>query len=183
MASAVDRAVEAIHLGRFVIVGHSYSGAVVATYAARHSEKVAGVIYIDAAASALALSGEQKERLSASLRADKMRVVRGWFAPMLKGSSQDVQEEVLASVERTPTEVFFGALMSLSAYDAQTVVNAYSGPRLAIVAADLESAASFQKQFPAIPAVRISGAGHWLMLDKPRDVEAAIDAFLARVPR
>jgi pimeloyl-ACP methyl ester carboxylesterase len=71
--------------------------------------------------------------------------------------------------------------MSLGAYDPKTLINAYHGPRLAIAAADIESPASFQKQFPEIEAVRISGAGHWVMLDKPEEVNAALDAFLRQL--
>lgn len=181
MAAAIDSAVKAIHLDRFVIVGHSYGGAVVAKYAATHPEKVAGVVYLDAAATAVTLTQQQRDQFTAGLRADKMRVVRVWFAPMLKPSSDRVRDEVFASVERTAIDPFIGALSSLGAYDPKTLVNAYRGPRLAIAAADIESPAAFQKQFPEIEAVRIAGAGHWVMLDKPDEVNSALDAFLRKL--
>ncbi len=183
MVNAIDRAVTAIHLDRFVIVGHSYGGAVVAEYAATHSERVAGVIYLDSAAARLTLGEEQQNRLAAALRADRMKVVRAWFAPMLKTSAQSVSDAVFASVERSTPEAFSAALLSLTAFDAKSVVDAYQGPRLAIVASDLESPASFQQQFPGIKAVRIANAGHWLMLDKPEEVNAAIETFLAGLRR
>jgi pimeloyl-ACP methyl ester carboxylesterase len=179
IANAIDRAVTAIRLDRFVIAGHSYGGAVVAKYAAMHPEKVAGVIYVDSAAGAITLSEAQQNQFLAALRADRMKVVRAWFAPLLKPSPQSVSDAVFASVERSTPEAFIGALLSLTSYDAKALVDAYHGPRLAIVAADLETPASFQKQFPAIEAVRIANAGHWLMLDKPEEVNAAIDRFLA----
>jgi pimeloyl-ACP methyl ester carboxylesterase len=168
-------------IGRFVIVGHSYAGAVVARYAADHPEKVAGVVYVDAAASALPLTKEQKDKLSAALHADKMRVVRTWFSPMLKSSAEAVQKEVFDSVEKTATDAFAGALFSLSDFDAKTLIETYHGPELAIAAADLETPAAFQKQFPEVEVIRISKAGHWLMLDKPEEVNAALDSFLATV--
>jgi pimeloyl-ACP methyl ester carboxylesterase len=183
MVKAIDRAVTAIHLDHFVIVGHSYGGAVVAKYAAAHPEKVAGVVYVDSAAAAITLSEAQQNQFLAALRANRMQVVRAWFAPMLKPSPQSVSDAVFASVERSVPEAFIGALLSLTSYDAKSLVDAYHGPRLAIVAADLENPASFQKQFPAIEAVRIAGAGHWLMLDKPDEVNAAIDRFLAGLRR
>ena len=117
-----------------------------------------------------------------ALRADKMRVVRAWFAPMLKSSSEVVQQQVFSAVEATRTDVFLAALMSLTVYDAKGIVTSYRGPRLSIAAADLETPGSFQSQFPEIPAVRIPGAGHWLMLDKPAEVNAALDEFLAAIP-
>ena len=176
MVSAIDRSL--VRVPKFVLAGHSYGGAVTAAYAATHPEKVAGVIYIDAAASALPLGAEQEARLASALRADKMAVVRRWFEPMLKPSPEAVRKAVLTSVEKTSTDVFLGALLSLKAYDAKKLVGAYSGPRLAIAATDLETPAAFQKQFPEIPAIGISGAGHWLMLDKPDEVNAAIERFL-----
>jgi pimeloyl-ACP methyl ester carboxylesterase len=181
MAAAIDGTVHAIGVHRFVIVGHSYGGPVVATYAAAHPEKVAGVIYVDAAAAALPLTAEQKQQVIAAIARDKMAVVRAWFAPLLKVSSDAVREQVFASVEKTPAAAFTGALMSLIDYDPKAAVNAYHGPRLALVASDVPNPASFDKVFPDVESVAIAGAGHWLMLDKPDEVNAAIDRFLAKV--
>lgn len=178
MAAAIDRAVDRLRLPRFVLVGHSYAGAVVATYAAAHPEKVAGVVYLDAAGAGLSLSADQKERFLSAIRANKMQVVRGWFAPMLKGSPPEVQEEVFASVEKTSTEALIAALTSLIGYDAKAVGGAYTGPRLAIAATDVETPTSFHKQFPDVRTVAITGAGHWVMLDQPAEVNAAIEEFV-----
>ena len=49
MADDVEAVANAIGLKRFVIVGHSYGGAVVAQYVAKHPERIAGVVYADAA--------------------------------------------------------------------------------------------------------------------------------------
>ena len=181
MASAIDSATKAAGIDRFVLAGHSYAGGVIAKYAADHPQRVAGVVYVDAAASALPLTPQQKDQVSAALRADKMKVVHAWFAPLLKPSAEAVQKEVFESVEQTDTESFIGALMSLIDFDAKTLVRAYRGPVLAIAAADLETPASFQKQFPDVEVIRIANAGHWLMLDKPDEVNAALDAFLAKI--
>jgi pimeloyl-ACP methyl ester carboxylesterase len=71
-----------------------------------------------------------------------------------------------------------GALTSLTSWDPQARINAYAGPRFAIVAADVANPLAFDTQFPDVRSVRISGAGHWLMLDKPDEVTAAIEAFV-----
>jgi pimeloyl-ACP methyl ester carboxylesterase len=183
MAAAIDAAVVASKVNHFVIVGHSYGGAVVATYVAAHPDKVAGVVYLDAAASALPLTAEQKAQFGAALRANKMAIVRAWFAPMLTPSSDRVKEEVFASVEKTSADAVVAALMSLADFDAKTLINAYRGPRMAIVASALENPASFQKQFPDVRAVNVAGAGHWIMLDKPAEVNAALEAFVDGLPR
>jgi len=181
-AEAVDAAVTSIGLKRFVVVGHSYGGAVAATYAAAHPDKVAAVIYADSAASVPAMSPPMQKFVDA-LRADRMKVTRMWFAPMLKPSSQAVQDRVFATVEKSKVDAFAGALERLAGYDAKSVVNAYPGPKFVIYAADIESPQSFHPQFPDFPAEKITGAGHWLMLDKPDAFNAALDKFLAQVPR
>jgi pimeloyl-ACP methyl ester carboxylesterase len=179
-AAAVDAAVSSIGLKRFVVVGHSYGGAVAATYAAAHPEKVAAVIYADSAASVPAMSPPMQKFVDA-LRADRMKVTRIWFAPMLKPSSQAVQDRVYATVEKSKVDAFAGALERLAGFDAKTVVNAYPGPKFVIYAADIESPASFRPQFPDLPAIKLTGTGHWLMLDKPDEFNAALDKFLAQV--
>lgn len=183
MTDALDAAMDRIGLRRFVIVGHSYGGAVVAKYAAAHPQKVAGVVYVDAAAARVPLTEEQKVKVGAAMRADKMKVVRTWFAPMLAPSTDAVRQEVLGSVEKTPVDAFLSAFLSLTEYDAKTLVAAYQGPRLAIVAADIETPMSFQKQFPEIRSVPFRGVGHWLMLDDPEALNRALDAFLETVGR
>lgn len=183
MAEAVDRATAKLGLKRFVLVGHSYSGAVVAQYAATHPEKVAGVVFVDAAAVVVPLNAQQQEQVTAALRANRMQVVRAMFAPMLKPSSEAVRDAVFASVDRSSNDAFIGALLSLTQWKPQELVNAYRGPRLAIVASDLETPASFQKQFPDVTSIRVAGVGHWIMLDNPDAVNSAIRDFVATLPR
>lgn len=181
MAAAIDQATHAIGVDRFVMVGHSYGGAVAAKHAALHPEKVAGVVYVDAAAVRLPVTTEQMAQIVAAIRADKGTIVQAMFTPLLKSSSDSVRKEVLASGTQTSADAFAGALTSLTDYDAKALVNAYKGPRLAIVATDLETPMSFQVQFPEVEVVRVPGVGHWIMLDKPAAVNAAIDAFLTKV--
>jgi pimeloyl-ACP methyl ester carboxylesterase len=142
---------------------------------------VAGVVYVDAAAVRLPVSAEQLAQVVAAIRADKASIVQAMFTPLLKSSSDSVRKEVLASGTQTSADAFAAALSSLTEYDAKGLVNAYKGPRLAIVATDLETPMSFQVQFPEVEVVRVPGTGHWIMLDKPAVVNAAIDAFLTKV--
>ena len=36
-------------------------------------------------------------------------------------------------------------------------------------------------QFPEVPAKKMTGTGHWLMMDKPDEFNAILDEFLATV--
>ena len=178
MAGDVQSVADALHLHRFVIVGHSYGGAVVAAYAAKYPEHVAGVVFADAAGN-VKISDEAASKFLAALRADKDKVVRQWFAPILANASDAVKEEVFASVAKTPADAFASALGGMRSFDAVRAVEAYHGPKLAIAAA--ENPNSLHVQVPSIPVVKIAGVSHWLMLDKPDEFNRILDDFLRTV--
>jgi pimeloyl-ACP methyl ester carboxylesterase len=94
-----------------------------------------------------------------------------------------VKAAVLQSVHDTNTDAFVGALGGLRSFDMRAALDAYSGPRLAIAAADIEQPSSFHKQFPDVPVRLVHGAGHWLMLDRPDELNLLLDTFLARLER
>ena len=179
MVDDVEAVVDAVKLRRFVIVGHSYGGTVVAAYAARHPE-VAGVVLADSAGN-VKIDPKQANAFLDSIRANRDAVVPQWFAPILKNSRDEVTNAVLESTRHTPAPVIAGALGGLLTVDMGQLLAAYHGPRLAIAAADIESPASLHVQFPSIPVKKIRGTGHWLMMDKPDEFNALLDEFLATV--
>ena len=180
MVDDVEAVADSLHLRRFVIVGHSYGGAVVAAYAARHPERVAGVVFADSAGDVKVDPNQAKAFLD-KIRANKDEVVRQWFAPILKSSREEVKAAVLESVHNTPADVIAGALEGLLQIDMHSLLAAYHGPRIAIAAADIESPASLHVQFPEIPVKKIHGTGHWLMMDKPDEFNTLLDDFLSGV--
>jgi pimeloyl-ACP methyl ester carboxylesterase len=180
MADDVEAVADALHLRRFVIVGHSYGGAVVAAYAAKHPERVAGVLFADAGGN-VKMSDDAAAKFLAVLRANKDQFVEQWFAPILANASESVKAEVLASVHNTAVEPFAAALNDMRSFDAVHTVEAYHGPRLAVAAAPIESPASLHVQVPSLRVVKMQGVSHWLMLDKPDEFNAILDGFLAEV--
>ena len=180
MADDVQAVADALHLRRFVIVGHSYGGAVVAAYAAKHPERVAGVLFADAGGN-VKMSDDAAAKFLAVLRANKDKVVDQWFAPILANASESVKAEVLASVHNTAVEPFAAALNDMRSFDAVHTVAAYHGPVLAVAAAPIEGPASLHMQVPSLRVVKMQGVSHWLMLDKPDEFNAILDSFLRDV--
>ena len=90
---------------------------------------------------------------------------------------------VLESVHNTPGDVIAGALSGILDIDMTALLAAYHGPRLAIAASEIENPASLHVQFPDIPVKKMSGTGHWLMMDKPDEFNALLDEFLATLDR
>jgi len=180
MVDDVEAVAQALGLRRFVIVGHSFGGTVVAAYAAKHPERVAGLVLADASGN-VKVDKATAEKFLSALRANKDSVVRQWFAPILKPSSESVRTAVYTSVHNTPIDAFAGALQSAAAIDVGPLLDAYHGPRVAIVATDIESPMSLHVQFPQVPVKKMTGVGHWLMMDKPDEFNRLLDEFLATV--
>ena len=181
MASDIAAVADTLHLRRFVIVGHSYGGAVVAAYVAAHPDRVAAVVYADSAGN-VTMPKAAGEKFIAALRKNKDEVVKAWFAPILTDARDDVRSAVLASVHDTPVDALTGALLGLAAHDVGADVRAYKGSRLAIINAALaKNPSSFHSQFPEVPAKEMNGVSHWLMMDKPEEFNRILDEFLATV--
>lgn len=177
MANDIGSVADALHVRRFILVGHSYGGAVVAKYAAMHPDRVAGVIFADSAGN-MKVTDEAAEKFENAIRKNKDAVVAAWFAPILKPSSEAVRKEVLDSVHATAVDPFVNALEGLRHIDMNALLAAYPGPKFAIAAADIESPASLHVQFPGIPVKKMRGTGHWLMLDDPAQFNALLDETL-----
>ena len=182
MAEDIDVVANKLKLKRFILVGHSYGGAVVAQYAATHPGRVAGVVFADSAGN-VKITDEAAEKFVSAIRKDRDRVVKGWFGSIMKASSDAVREQVYVSVRQSNIDAFTGALMGLRGIDMKALLAAYPGPKVAITAADVESEASLSKQFPEIPVHKIEGTGHWLMLDKPEEFNRVLDEALAHLER
>jgi pimeloyl-ACP methyl ester carboxylesterase len=180
MTDDVQAVADALHLRRFVIVGHSYGGAVVAAYIAKHPERVAGVVFADAAGN-VKITDDVASSFTAALRADKDKVVRQWFAPILVNASDAVKEEVFSSVSKTPADALASALMGMRSLDAVHAVESFPGPKLAIAAAANENPTALHMQVPTLRVVKMDRVSHWLMLDKPDEFNRILDDFLREV--
>jgi pimeloyl-ACP methyl ester carboxylesterase len=178
MVADLEAVARSLRLERFVIAGHSYGGAVVAAYAAAHPERVAGIVFVDSAGN-VTIPDAVATQLENALKTDKSRFVRQWFAAMLAPSGEAVRNTVLASADRTPAAALSGALLGLRSFDMRAALDAYKGPCVAIAATTIEQPASFHRQFTRCPVEPVAGTGHWVMLDKPEEVNRILDVFLA----
>ena len=180
MTQDIEAVVTALGLHRFVIVGHSYGGAVVAAYAAEHPDRVVGVVYADSAGD-LVGTEEQFQNYLNALRVDKPGVIRKAYEGILAPSSDQVKAAVLFSADRVSVEAYTEAMEGLREFSVAKAVRAYKGPKVAIVADAPPNPYLFHVQFPEVPMRAIEGVGHWLMMDKPEEFNRVLDEMLARV--
>src|SRR5712692_2167382 len=103
-----------LRLRRFVLVGHSFGGAVVAAYAGRHPDRLAGLVFADSAGDLRATPPEQIEKLRQRLLPETYkRFTQAWFSGILAHATEQTRGEVIRSLRATPREVFVGATMGL----------------------------------------------------------------------
>jgi|GEM_PF-266741 len=178
-ASDVAAVAAALKLDRFVLVGHSFGGAVVAAYAGRNPERLAGLVFADVAGDLRATPPAQVENLLRGLQpATYEEFTRRWFGAILAKGTEATKAAVMRSLRATPREVFVAATSGLYTFDQAAALAPYHGPRIHIASFLAGQASAIDKSFPDMPVKTIPDASHWLMLDKPEEFNRILDEFL-----
>jgi pimeloyl-ACP methyl ester carboxylesterase len=184
MATDIAAVADALNLRRFVLVGHSYGGAVAIAYLDRHPERIAGLLLVDPVDDIRQQPPEQLDDWFEQLQPETYReFIDGWFEQILQGSAERVRETVLRSLRATPREVFVGAIESLRTFDPVTPLQDFAGPRLTIITALNQQPSSLQNLVDGLPHRRMDGVSHWLMMDRPEEFNRWMDDFLAVADR
>ncbi|HXX31644.1 MAG TPA: alpha/beta hydrolase [Myxococcaceae bacterium] len=183
MVADVVRVADALGLGRFVLAGHSYGGSVVAAACGRVPERLAGALFLDASGDLRSIPPEELAAWRERMDPEHFPVtVRSWFSGLLAAATPETRMRVMATLERTPREVYVPAMEGLLGFDPREAISRFAGPKAIVAARMLEGPLSLQKTVPEIPCELIDGVSHWLQLDRPEAVNAALDRFLASVP-
>ena len=132
-ASDVAAAADALKLDRFVLVGHSFGGAVVAAYAGKHPDRLAGLVFADVAGDMRGTPQAQIETLMRGLQPPTYEeFTRRWFGAILAKGTDATKAAVMKSLRATPREVFVAATTGLYSFDQGAALAPYRGPRLHI---------------------------------------------------
>ena len=178
-AEDVAAVANALEFRRFVLVGHSYGGAVAAAYAGKHPDRLAGLVFADVA-------GDIRSPLPEALRRGLLpenyeEFTRRWFEGILVKGTDATKEAVFQSLHATRHEVFIAATTGLYTFDPAAALSHYRGPRLHIASFLADNPAAIHRAFKDMPVRVVRDASHWLMLDRPEEFNRALDDFLAEV--
>ncbi len=187
-ALAADLAAVADTLGlkRFVLVGHSLSGAVLTAYAGAHPDRVAGLVYVDAVGDFRAVpraAVEQVRRAESSPAfgaADVEAAFAGMLGPLARPGTR---EQVLASVRRMDPRAYAALRGSAFSFEVGDRLGAYRGPIFAIEAAGDPNPVLASAVIAGTRRVALPGVSHWLQLDDPAAFDRALDDALGQVGR
>lgn len=185
LADDLEAVRKALGIRRMVLVGHSMSGAVLTTYAGRHPDRVAGLLYLDAMGDYGMYPREKLQPYvdrakAASVTAESRRA---YFAPELGPPALPAtRERVLAAMDDVDPAAFAGLFAAMLDFrDARQRYAPYHGPAVAVeVAAQPEP--DVAGTVLGLPRKAIPGASHWVQLDAPDAVTRELDAFLATIP-
>jgi pimeloyl-ACP methyl ester carboxylesterase len=180
LAEDIDAATR--DLPRFVLVGHSMSGTVLQIFAARHPQRLAGLVFVDAIGSLQRLGRTgldeltERDRAMGTDAAGQRAAMNGLFDANTRPATR---EKVLASFQRLPPEGFLFLRLSLFRFVVPQDLRATGIPLFAIeVERPRPSSIFFSALVPEAPRNLLPGVSHWPMLDDPQAFNAALDEFL-----
>ena len=188
------RAVEAVRAeakaDRIVLVGHSMGTPVIREYAKLYPQHVAALVLVDGVAVLGAPPREGVQRAQPPV-ADNMRgpegpknreaMIRGMFTPATPPALQD---HVLKMMLAAPEATAYGAMVAT--FDPKIWTNdVMTMPVLGLFAdkSALGNPDATRKVFPNYQHHEIAGTGHFLMMEKPREFNALLTAFVDALPR
>jgi pimeloyl-ACP methyl ester carboxylesterase len=149
LAEDVRALLDELHLPKATVVGHSFAGEVLTCLAARHPDRIARLVYLDAAY-------------------DHARAL-----PLLPSMTPPPPPPPKPSKEETSSPAAFAAYLQrtfgMRMPDAEV-------EKLAALEAD--DRARFRAEVPHPTVVELHGANHWLWSSHPEEVERQIRAFV-----
>jgi pimeloyl-ACP methyl ester carboxylesterase len=184
------RAVEAVRAevkaDKVVLVGHSMGTPVIRQYARLYPQHVGGLVLVDGLVSLGngARQGGPPPPQPAMMGGpeglkNRENMIRGMFTPATpKALQQQILKMMLAAPEATAT----GAM--LATFDASNWKDDVMTMPVMGVYADKSQLANTEyskKIFPMFEYVEIPGTGHFLMMEKPQEVNRLLIAFLSKV--
>ena len=181
LAGDIAAAADQLGLRRFVLAGHSLGALVAVEYAGRHPERVAGLLLADPNGDQTLVPRDQTEAFLAAVRADPLGEMETSFKQSLIYGDRAAAVWVLEDLRATHEEALVRALESAARHSPLPALARYPGPKLAIVSDLNNLPISLHRLVGDLPAQRIPGTGHWLMVDRPAPFNRLLDEFLDAV--
>ena len=176
---------DALEIESAVIAGRSMGGAIAMDYAIRYPDRVEGLVLI-ATAAKFNLPAERLDGLRAVMmgRAPQAFVTDG-YSPKTVSSRFEVVREGWMEQVKTDPRVRYTDVKACAEVDLREVIGAIAKPAIVIAGADDQStpvtdAQLIKDRIRGAQLEVIADAAHNLPTERPDEVNAAIEKFLAR---
>jgi pimeloyl-ACP methyl ester carboxylesterase len=179
----VQSVADALGLERFVLMGHSFGGTVVAAACQHIPERLAGVLFLDGSGDLRAVPKEALEAWGESMQPERFAAtVEAWFTQLLVPASAETRALVLGTLAQTSRAAYVGALSAMFQLDVAGAIGSFHGPKALLSVRALDGPLSLHHTVPQLPCEFVEGVSHWLQLDRPELVNETLDSFLASMP-
>ena len=179
----VQSVADALGLQRFVLMGHSFGGTVVAAACRHIPERLAGALFLDASGDLRAIPADALEAWRVSMEPENYpATVEAWFTQLLAPATAETRGLVLGTLSRTPRAAYLGAMNSMLPLDVSAAIGCFRGPKALLSVRTLDGPLSLRNTVPELPCEFVDGVSHWLQLDRPELVNASLDRFLPSLP-
>jgi pimeloyl-ACP methyl ester carboxylesterase len=184
-ADDVKAVVNALHLERVVLVGHSMGGPVIVEAARKMPTQALAIVPVDIFNSVGTNSSpEAREAFIAPMETDFKTATKEFVAKYLfnPGTDPTLVERISSAMASMPTEIGVGAMRGLWAYDSAQALADVKVPIHVINSdrrsTDLEAARRYAPQFEM---VAMKGVGHFVMIEDPATFNRLLDEELAQL--
>ena len=180
-AAAIDAVMKDAGVERAVLVGHSMGTPVVRQFYRKYPQKTLAIVIVDGGLRPFGTK-EQREQFMAPLRGPNYKEAGAqMFAAMTVTLSDADKERVKTSAWSTPQYVLVSAMEAM-AEESLYGTDKINVPVLAILAKSPFWAADTEQFFrslaPDFEYQMWDGVSHFLFMDKPKEFNAAVIAFL-----
>jgi pimeloyl-ACP methyl ester carboxylesterase len=172
--------VDALELGRFALVGHSFGAGIALEFAASHPSRVTHLVVADPIGDGTGTpEAEIRPFLEALDSPAYTETIEGYWSS-IAGSDGAVLERLLADLRATPRETVVRGLHAVMAYDPKPALARLQTPTLAVVTPANDFPYSMHRLGTGLPQRVIEGTGHWLQIERPGEFNRLLDQFLGQ---
>ena len=184
LAEDVHEMMWALDMAPAVVVGHSMGGMVAQQLAVSHPEDLSALVLVATAAAdpdGQLISGRiASDAVEAGYSDAFLRYLPGWFP---SDGDADLREWVKSQMLRTPERVALGLVEDYRDFDFRNDLPGIRVPALAVAASSDVSTAPARSEeiaglIPGARLVTIERAGHFVQLERPGEVNTALQEFL-----
>lgn len=176
LAGDIGTVVESLELQRVALVGHSIGGSAATAYAAGHPDRVAGLLLVGTPGR---MPMQQADEVMSAMSSNYDDTMSSYWDRLLADATPATRAQIEREREAMPRETAMALIRASFAYDPLPALRDYRGVVMTTTIGD--SPADLHKQLPDAPDASVTGASHWVQLDRPEAFNRILDTFLARV--